>query len=722
MVEAPECDLLVEAAADAGRVWANIGLEARLRVLHQAGARLAESRPQLHEGLFADGLSKKLADYYVEWIVRSSRPELLERYASDHGRWVSTGAGGELMFRRPDGVVLLVVPANSPTLNAATLFSMLLPGNAVICRAPSNDKGLRFIAEEVIGGAMEDHGLPPGVISVVTSRSRVFLDRFIEAPDVRTVVFFGNSRAGRSVSDRGHALDKKVVLELEGSDNMLVWKDADLAAAIPCALRAFDFSTTPCPIPKHFLVHDDIYDAFVEALLPEMPACSITIEADRIDGNLTPVPDPARYEAALKEITDVGEVLFGGYRMKADGTKDPNGRYAAPTLVALDDAALEGRSLLSFDEEIFYPLVPLVRVRGRDHEIADKMARMVSESSFGLRCSIWAEDPAMIEHFTRQIGHVGLILFNDDHAQTPDYAAPWGGPRRSGGPYGENHLFWMKTSHQQAIGCNRLSEAQRAAVFEALGYTRFLPEVTPPEPDRVSLSVHGGVATITLTRPARHNAIDAATVRQLREHLETISAARDDLYAVVIQGEGKSFCSGGDLAAIRDGDADAARHFMTEATWVFRSLERLPFPVIAKVHGHCLGGGFELALHCDEIVAASDAGFGFPETGVGYVTTAGSVARLTAAVGPMRARRLLLSGERLSGREATGLGVVTASCPPEQLDALLRAHVDSYRDLPRRGVAAMKELLRTVDQEQRTQSWISESEAFEDLARQERDA
>ncbi len=96
-------------------------------------------------------------------------------------------------------------------------------------------------------------------------------------------------------------------------------------------------------------------------------------------------------------------------------------------------------------------------------------------------------------------------------------------------------------------------------------------------------------------------------------------------------------------------DASGARPFMTETTWSFRKLERLDVPVLAEVHGFCLGGGFELALHCDEILAADEAVFAFPETHAGYVTTAGSVARLVAAVGSVRARHLLLSGARIRG-------------------------------------------------------------------------
>ncbi|MEO0604832.1 MAG: aldehyde dehydrogenase family protein, partial [Myxococcota bacterium] len=456
MIEAPVSDPIVTAAVEAGQAWANAGLEARLAVLREAGQALADQRDRLDAGLRGDGLSDKLAAYYGDWIVRCGDPDLLERYARDHARWVATGTGGELMVRRPDGLVLLVVPGNSPTLNAATLFTILLPGNAVITRAPKVDAGLRFIVDDVLGGALENHGFSRDLVPVVTSRSRPFLDRFMPLPEVRNVVFFGNSRAGRSVADRAHELGKKVVLELEGSDHMIVWKDADVVEAVKSAVHGFDFSTTPCPIPKHFLVHDAIYDQFLAALQAQVPTCATTIEADPVDGNLIPLGNPDLYDQTLQELSSLGTVVTGGYRMQADGTRDDAGPYAAPTLVAVEAAEVEGRELYAFDEEISFPLIPVVRFRGEDAGIEAAMSRMVSESPFGLRASVWAEDPARIAGFTKAIGHVGLLLFNDEHSQIPAYAAPWGGPRRSGGPTGENHLFWLKTSHLQAIGCQRL--------------------------------------------------------------------------------------------------------------------------------------------------------------------------------------------------------------------------------------------------------------------------
>ncbi|MBX2798087.1 MAG: aldehyde dehydrogenase family protein [Myxococcales bacterium] len=701
-------DDLVADVSVARAAWEQAGLQARLAVLKDAGAALAAHREALEATLLRDGLSRAMARTYGDWIVRCARPPLLDAYAEQFARWMGTqGRRGELLVRRPDGVVLLVLPGGSPTINAASLFSILLPGNGVVVRAPPNDAGVRLIVEEICGGALTRHGFDPSLVRVVTGSTRSFVDRFLSADDVRTVVFFGGGRAGRAVAERAQQLGRKAVLELEGSGHLLVWRDGAVGGAVPSALRAFDASSTPCLVPKHLHVHADAHEAFVEALLEGVAGLS-TVQADPQDGRLVPA-DLDGWQAALDEVRPLGKVLAGGHRMQADGTPDPDGPYAAPTVVALDAAVVSGHALRCFEEEIRFPLLPVVRHLGTDAEIAESMARLAGASPFALRASVWTEDPAQVRFFAQRLGHVGLLLFNDDHARCPDYAAPWGGTRRSGGPHGENHLFWAKTSHLQGIVCEGLDEAGRQGVGEALGLQ---PAATP----RVGLAIDDGVATLTLQRPERHNAVDAALVADLSRVLDGLFH-EPELCAVVLRGQGPSFCSGGDLRDLRGLDATAARAFMMQATAVFRRLAALEVPVIAAVHGFCLGGGFELALHCDEIIASGDATLGFPETGVGFVTTAGSVSRLVEAVGSVRARHLLLTGRRITGREAHDMGLLTTCCEARAFEATVAAHAAAYRRLPRGSVAAMKRLVQAETAGRETASWIREVETFEGLVR-----
>jgi succinate-semialdehyde dehydrogenase/glutarate-semialdehyde dehydrogenase len=464
-------DLAGPAAGSRGAAaaWSRAGIERRLRVLQQAGEALSARRDQLLAALQADGLSQYLADNWIPWILHQGSARLLEQYARSLVRWVKTGVGGELLVRRPDGVVLVVPPANSPTIQASSLFSILLPGNGVIVRAPENAPGVRFLVDEVLRPSIERGGFSSQLLTMVVGKSRDVLAQLMPSSDIDTVVFFGNHQAARAVAAEALKHEKKLVLELEGSDHLLVWRDAALEKAVRSACRAWDASAQPCVVPKHFLVHSALYDAFVERLIQALPRFTRTVEADPRAGALIPLARPDQFDAVLAEVRRVGEIRCGGYRMRADGSRDDHGPYAAPTIVTLTAEACSRQSLRCFAEEIFFPLIPVVRCDGTDSQVAAQMCDIVQRSPFGLRVSVWCSDVEWLAHFAGELGGSGLLLFNDDHAQAPRYASPWGGPRRSGGPHGEHHLFWEKTSRLQAIGCNQLKKEEVLAVLKALG-------------------------------------------------------------------------------------------------------------------------------------------------------------------------------------------------------------------------------------------------------------
>lgn len=455
---------LLTAAAAAQRAWERAGLERRLRVLQDAGRRLAGERAALLDALRTDGLSTAMAEYWAEWIVHAADPKLLEGYARASLRWVR----GELLVRRPDGVVLLVPPANSPTINASSVFSILLPGNAAVVRAPPHNTGVRFLVEGMLHPALQAAGLPVEVAQVMTGRSRDFLGTLAPKPEVKTIVFFGNSDAGRVVTEQGAKAGKKVVLELEGSDHMALWKDAPLDEALESAGRALHASGQPCAVPKHFLVHGALHERFVQALVEKVQHAK-PVEVDPAGGTLVPLGRPETFVEVVEEARSVGRLLTGGYRMTKDGTKDAQGLYAAPAVVSMSAEACLSQRLRCFDEEIFFPLYPVIRFDGTDEAILDQMMELLRRSPFGLRASLWTQEPKVMARFAAEIGGVGLLVLNRDHAHVPEFVSPWGGPGRSGGAYGESHFFWEKTSHLQAIACRSLSPAQLRAVLEALG-------------------------------------------------------------------------------------------------------------------------------------------------------------------------------------------------------------------------------------------------------------
>lgn len=482
--DALSLETIAEAARRAQGPWAAAGFERRLAVLQDAGQRLGRARAALHDALRAEGLSVAMAQFYGEWILHAGDPRLLEAYARSLVRWVprppqadrpaprpdsSAPVGGELLLRRPDGVVLLVPPGNSPTINGSSVFSILLPGNGVVLRAPEQDRGLRLLVETVLQPALVDAGFAPELVQVVTGKSRTVLEGLVPSPQVDTVVFFGNSTAAQAVAALAHQHRKKLVLELDGGDHLVVWRDADITAAVQSASHAWDASTQPCIVPKHLLVHAAVFDRFLAEFLARLLEHSRTVEADPIQGVLVPAGRGEEFDTALAELREVGEVQSGGYRMDPYGTPAPDGRYLAPTVVTLPAEVVLQRPLRCFTHEIFFPLIPVVRCAGSDDHITEQMLHIIGESPFGLRASVWAQDPAVLARFAQALDSVGLVIFNGDHARSPDFASPWGGPKRSGGPYGESHFFWEKTSRLQALSLSTLASPEIEAIFEGLG-------------------------------------------------------------------------------------------------------------------------------------------------------------------------------------------------------------------------------------------------------------
>ena len=193
----------------------------------------------------------------------------------------------------------------------------------------------------------------------------------------------------------------------------------------------------------------------------------------------------------------------------------------------------------------------------------------------------------------------------------------------------------------------------------------------------VAYAVEDRVATITLNRPSRLNAIDAYLPDELADCVARANAD-NAVHVIVVTGAGRSFCAGYDLqeftekpganAGVQDmpWDPMVDFRFMYGNTQKFMSLWRSYKPTIAKVRGHAVAGGSDIALCCDLVVMATDAMIGYPPARVwGIPTTAMWVYRL----GAERAKRMLLTGDLISGMEAKAMGLVSDAVPENELDA-----------------------------------------------------
>lgn len=183
----------------------------------------------------------------------------------------------------------------------------------------------------------------------------------------------------------------------------------------------------------------------------------------------------------------------------------------------------------------------------------------------------------------------------------------------------------------------------------------------------LTVEVAGRIATVTIDRPKSLNALNRATVLELKSALEEI-AAREDVGVVLLTGAGeKAFVAGADISEMRGLTPLQAFEFGLLGQEVLERIERLPQPVIGVINGFALGGGCELAMACDLLIAADTAKFGQPEVNLGIIPGYGGTQRLPRLVGRNLAKELVLTGEMITAARAYEIGLVNRVVPRAEL-------------------------------------------------------
>jgi enoyl-CoA hydratase/carnithine racemase len=176
-----------------------------------------------------------------------------------------------------------------------------------------------------------------------------------------------------------------------------------------------------------------------------------------------------------------------------------------------------------------------------------------------------------------------------------------------------------------------------------------------------------GVATITFNRPESLNALNSATLSELAAAIGIVAGDEEIRVLVLTGAGGKAFIAGADIAEIQTLTPFSAKKFADLGQRVIDRLQNLPIPVIAAVNGYALGGGFEMALACDIIIAADHARLGLPEPRVGLMAGAGGVHRLPRMMPQKIAMGYILTGHHMTAQEAQRLGVVNEVVPLAEL-------------------------------------------------------
>ncbi|ATW89637.1 succinate-semialdehyde dehydrogenase/glutarate-semialdehyde dehydrogenase [Halohasta litchfieldiae] len=363
---------------------------------HEMGKPIEQARAEVRKCAW-------VCEYYAETAAEQLQDELIE----------SDSDARTLVSYDPLGPILAIMPWNFPFWQAFRFIAPnLAAGNVGLLKHASNVPGCALAIEEVL----QDAGMPEGVFqTLLISSSEV--DDIISDDRVAGVTLTGSEGAGRAVGQRAGQQLKPSVLELGGSDPFVVLDDAPIeATAKRGAFARLQNTGQSCIAAKRFIVHDAIYDDFVEAFVDEVEALTVGDPTDE-DTDIGPMARPDLRDDLDDQIDRTleagAELLTGGEAV------DGEGAYYQPTVlteVPRDSAAAT--------EETFGPVASVIRVSDETEAID-----VANDTDFGLGASVWTSDLDRGEVFARQF-EAGLCFVNELVKSDP--RLPFGGVKNSG--------------------------------------------------------------------------------------------------------------------------------------------------------------------------------------------------------------------------------------------------------------------------------------------------
>lgn len=223
-------------------------------------------------------------------------------------------------------------------------------------------------------------------------------------------------------------------------------------------------------------------------------------------------------------------------------------------------------------------------------------------------------------------------------------------------------------------------------------------------------SVENGIATITIHRPDKLNALNADVIQDLNHALDEVISNREIRSALITGSGAKAFVAGADISEFMELDSAAGEALARRGQeLVFDKIEQCPKPVVAAVNGFALGGGCELAMACHFRIASSNARFGQPEVNLGLIPGYGGTQRLPQLVGKGKAMELCLSGRMMDAQEAHSCGLVNEVCEPDQL---ISRCTEILNLINTKSPMAMAGVIRCINQSGKTNGFETEITAF----------
>lgn len=401
----------VSAARDALPAWRDTPYAERQRVVASLGGIVTAHRDELVSWLVAEqGKPRVAAEWEIDgaahWfdgIAKLTLPD--EEF--DMG-------GGQMASVRhvPIGVVGAIVPWNFPILLAVwKIAPALLAGNTMVLK-PSPHTPLTTL----LLGKLAQRVLPPGVLNVIATPDDV-AQAMSEHPDIGMIAFTGSTETGKKVLRSAAGTLKRTGLELGGNDAAIVLPDVDIATAAPALFwAAFQNSGQFCVATKRLYVHEDIYDAFLDAFVAYAKSIKMGDGSDP-ETHLGPLQNALQYRKVRELIEDTKSA---GHRFALGGEVDDGDGFFIPVTI-VDNPPDNSRCV---QEEAFGPVLPLLKYRNVDEVVARANA-----THYGLGASVWGTDVEQALEIARRL-EAGVVWINQIHILGPQ--VPMGGIKQSG--------------------------------------------------------------------------------------------------------------------------------------------------------------------------------------------------------------------------------------------------------------------------------------------------
>lgn len=327
-----------------------------------------------------------------------------------------------LVIKRPVGVCAAIVPWNFPiTLMGTKIGPALIAGNTIVVK-PASTTPLTTVK---IIGLLNEAGLPPGVLNVITGPGREVGEELLQNPKVRRIAFTGESGTGKRVMEVAGPQFKRITLELGGSDPMIVMPDADMKKAVTGALIGRYWNAgQACLAVKRLYLHESIHDEFLKGLVDKVSAYEVgdpTTRPDKPKVRMGPLHTAAQREEIESQLKDAvakgAKVLTGGKRPSNSALG--SGHFFEPAVVT--DCPHDARLV---QEEVFGPVLPVFKVKDLDEAI-----RLANDNQYGLGSSIWTQNLTWSNRAIREI-QAGVTWVNQIHYGYDEL--PFGGVKASG--------------------------------------------------------------------------------------------------------------------------------------------------------------------------------------------------------------------------------------------------------------------------------------------------